>query len=563
MPQPTEDNRPQSVDGAPAATAAPDFELSRLAASGPAHPLWQRLKGHSLDDPRDARPLSVRLAQCTGWSAAHTQRVLHEYRRFLYLAVRLQGRVCPSEAVDEAWHAHLLDSSRYFGDFCPRVLQYTLHHVPSRGGADEGARHAGRYRATLLAYSHVFGEPPPADIWPDSATRFDERTRHLSSRTHWAVPKPAEWGPALERHGRTLRVWAVALSLPALLTIGCAQGRVTIQPGTSGADFLKLYLAALVAVVVFGIWRAARGQPASGGPVRSAGLVPVEHAYLAGGALRAVQTGLASLLQRGAIGINDGQGVLSPRELNALSGWLQRRQPPQHGRAAPSPGALFDSTPGAPAALGVWRALAPPSAGAHPLEHALFDAVRRGVAADRLPQDVRPALDSLHEEIHARGLLSSPGRGQRLRDPVDRAHQLLWAGLLVWGVLRIIHGLQHGRPVGLLIVLTVLSGVLLAFFRASLPNRRTREGREVVRRATLALRRRSNLGATDPLMPLALALVGTGALAIDMQPFRDAIAPMNRADNGGSGCGGATGCGGDGDGGSSDSSSGCGGCGGD
>ena len=129
-----------------ALTPAPDFELSRLAPSRPAHPLWQRLADHPFDDPRDARPLSARLSQNTGWRAAHTQRVLTEYRRFLYLAVRLQGRVCPSEAVDEAWHAHLLDSSRYFGDFCPRVLGYTLHHVPSRGGAEEGARRARSQR---------------------------------------------------------------------------------------------------------------------------------------------------------------------------------------------------------------------------------------------------------------------------------------------------------------------------------------------------------------------------------------------------------------------------------
>ena len=189
-----------------ATTPVPDFELSRLAPSRPAHPLWQRLADHPFDDPRDARPLSARLSQNTGWRAAHTQRVLTEYRRFLYLAVRLQGRVCPSEAVDEAWHAHLLDSSRYFGDFCPRVLGYTLHHVPSRGGAEEGARHASRYRATLLAYQPVFGEAPPADIWPAPEARFKERTRHVSSRTHWAFPKPTEWLSASRTSAA--RAWA-------------------------------------------------------------------------------------------------------------------------------------------------------------------------------------------------------------------------------------------------------------------------------------------------------------------------------------------------------------------
>ncbi|MBP8929560.1 MAG: hypothetical protein KBG45_12205, partial [Ottowia sp.] len=257
-----------------ATTPVPDFELSRLAPSRPAHPLWQRLADHPLDDPRDARPLSARLSQNTGWRAAHTQRVLTEYRRFLYLAVRLQGRVCPSEAVDEAWHAHLLDSRRYFGDFCPRVLGYTLHHVPSRGGAEEGARHASRYRATLLAYQHVFGEAPPADIWPAPEARFKERTRHVSSRTHWAFPKPTEWLSASRTSAA--RAWAIALSLPALLVLGCTQGRVTIQPGTSGPDFLNLYLLALIALAALGFWRSARGRPAAV-DVRTTGLQAVDH----------------------------------------------------------------------------------------------------------------------------------------------------------------------------------------------------------------------------------------------------------------------------------------------
>ena len=71
-------------------------------ARAPPCPLWQRLARHAWDDPQDARPFSARLRHTTGWSAAHIQRVLVEYRRFLYLAVRRRGRVCPSGAVDEA-----------------------------------------------------------------------------------------------------------------------------------------------------------------------------------------------------------------------------------------------------------------------------------------------------------------------------------------------------------------------------------------------------------------------------------------------------------------------------
>ena len=561
MPQLTGDNTLASAQRGAAATApAPDVERSRHATGRWAHPLWQRLASHPFDDARDARPLSARLMQSTGWNAAHTQRVLAEYRRFLYLAVRLQGRVCPSDAVDQAWHAHLLDSRRYFGNFCPRVLQFTLHHVPSRGGAAEAGRHASRYRTTLLAYQHVFGDAPPADIWPDPDARLAERTRHLSSRTHWAVPKPAGWlrrwrdrpdalaaGPARAaredavpapdgrpgdpQRGRlsfAVRAGAVALSLPALLMLGCAQGRITIQPGTSGADFLKAYLLALIALTAFGLWRAALGRPATVGVVRTSGLVPVEHAHLAGGALRAVHTALASLLQRGAISVSEAQD-------------------------APSPPVLPDG--GATPSLSAWRLHEPPPAAAHPLEHAVCDALRRGVPPEQLLDELQPVLDTLHEQLHARGLLTSPRRDQRLRDGVDSLHQGVWGLLLVWGLLRVVHGLQRGLPVALLIVLSVLGAWLLLAFRANLPHRRTREGRDLMRRATLALHRRSNLGLADPLMPLALALLGASVLGLEMQAFRAAIA-LHRSDGAGGcgGCGGSGGGGGDG---------GCSGCGGD
>ena len=82
----------------PVAPTRPSNPTSRE----PNCPLWQRLARHAWDDPQDARPFSARLRHTTGWSAAHTQRVLVEYRRFLYLAVRRRGRVCPSGAVDEA-----------------------------------------------------------------------------------------------------------------------------------------------------------------------------------------------------------------------------------------------------------------------------------------------------------------------------------------------------------------------------------------------------------------------------------------------------------------------------
>lgn len=280
-------------------------------AREPTCPLWQRLARHAWDDPQDARPFSARLRHTTGWSAAHTQRVLVEYRRFLYLAVRRRGRVCPSGAVDEAWHAHLLDTPRYFGAFCPQVLGTTLHHVPDRGsGTRDDAR---QYRATLRAYRWVFGEVPPADIWPAPAQRWAELRRHVDLRSHWLLPRPGHAGRAMGRaacgiwqaltqvNARAVRPWAMALILPLVLTLGCTQGRISIQPDVSGAAFLKGYFWTLVALLAVGIWRSARGRPSAQEPVRATRLNPIDVAYLNGGALRAVVTALARQWQREAI----------------------------------------------------------------------------------------------------------------------------------------------------------------------------------------------------------------------------------------------------------------------
>ena len=271
----------------------------------PSCALWQRLAAHGWDDAQDAHPLSRRLRQATGWNAAHAQRVLQEYRRFLYLAVRRRGRVCPSGAVDEAWHTHLLDTQRYFGDFCPQVLGSTLHHVPSRSRADTTG-HQRAYRATLRAYRWAFGQAPPADIWPPPAERFAARWQPVIRRTHWVLPRPAaalqmvaqgvrQWAQALP--ARAARPWAMALTLPVLLMLGCAQGR--LGPQASGPAFVNQYFWVLVALLIVGGWRAHQGQPARMQVVNAHQLDAIDYAYLVGGGLLAVSTGLARLLQRG------------------------------------------------------------------------------------------------------------------------------------------------------------------------------------------------------------------------------------------------------------------------
>ena len=126
--------------------------------------LWHRVAAHALDAPGVEEPLSVKLAQAEGWTPDFTQRVIEEYRRFLYLACISETQATPSEVIDRAWHMHLTFSRDYWDVLCADVLGRTLHHEPC-SGPSERPRYAEQYFATCAFYREEFGEDPPQDIW--------------------------------------------------------------------------------------------------------------------------------------------------------------------------------------------------------------------------------------------------------------------------------------------------------------------------------------------------------------------------------------------------------------
>ncbi|SFR78529.1 glycine-rich domain-containing protein [Sphingomonas jatrophae] len=171
-------------------------------------PVWQALAAMRIGPAGAALGFSERLARENGWSASEADRVMGEYRRFLYLAAN--GPVTPSDAVDQAWHLHLSYSRHYWDELCGRILRRPLHHGPTEGGTAEAARYHDRYVATLAAYQATFGGVAPADIWPTPADRFAVRGRRVDMATHWVVPRP------------TSRMIAALAVLPLLAA--CTQG---------------------------------------------------------------------------------------------------------------------------------------------------------------------------------------------------------------------------------------------------------------------------------------------------------------------------------------------------
>lgn len=167
-------------DGPP---ASKDFESD---------PLWRRLAAFDLDAADTRFPLSRRLAFENRWSLYFAHRVIGEYKRFCYLAVRAGHPVTPSDEVDQAWHLHLLYSESYWEAFCADVLNYPLHHGPTKGGGAEDRKFRDWYERTTSSYARIFGAPPPPDIWPAAAIRFDPRTSYqrVDTARHWLVPRP-------------------------------------------------------------------------------------------------------------------------------------------------------------------------------------------------------------------------------------------------------------------------------------------------------------------------------------------------------------------------------------
>jgi hypothetical protein len=191
--------------------------------------LFERLQAFAFDEPSAATPFTVRLARANGWTVARARRMVDEYRRFLWLAMRAGHKVSPSPSVDAVWHEHLCHTRSYWDGLCGRVLGRPLHHEPSRGGPGEAAKHAAMYAQTLASYRRWFGEPP-ADVWPPvvDGARF--------------VP----WARRRERAGRAA---AQAASILGLVGLASCSGAGGVGLGLAIAG-LVTFVAIVVAVVV-------------------------------------------------------------------------------------------------------------------------------------------------------------------------------------------------------------------------------------------------------------------------------------------------------------------------
>ncbi|UOQ50749.1 TIGR04222 domain-containing membrane protein [Hymenobacter cellulosivorans] len=471
--------------------------------------LWSRLEAFDLDG---TAPLSFthRLARDNGWNPAFARRVVHEYKKFVFLAVTCGHPVTPSDEVDQAWHQHLVYTRSYWEELCGQVLGFPLHHGPTKGGAAEGHKFRDWYAQTLQAYYTAFGTMPPADIWPPAAVRFGEAPyfRRVNLRRHWLLPRLQWPGPGFSRKSAGL------LALLALVLMGCT-AQLPLNPlNWYGQKFLAFYWLLCLTLLPLTLWWRHRGRGSEDSAAAEPSPTTYELVRLAEHGQRLPDSALAALAHAGKIELLPHQRAR--RSINA--------SPPTDAYE-----------------LVVWNRVLP--------EGSTLDSVRRWVM-----QPTLEAVQALDAGLEAKGWLLPEAERRRLNQPVTLT--LVVLGLL--GLAKVVVGLTRERPVGFLVA-TLLGLVVVAFYSYHQRAWATGRGTRVLREAAAVVRQeRYSEPVSTQYVALTVGMFGVQGLNIlGLNHVAVLLVPPGRHDAGyggdsGSSGGGDSGCG----------SSGCGGCGG-
>lgn len=461
--------------------------------------LWQRLESFQFDRTGAAFPFSERLARENGWTPFRAQRVLREYKRFLFLACAAGHPVSPSHDVDQAWHLHLTYTESYWSDLCAGVLKQRFHHQPTAGGDDEKSKFDNWYANTLASYEKFFGEPAPADLWPRGQTS-PRLWQWVDVQSHWVLPKP-RWPSVQNLAGAALILFAV----------GC--GAAANPFNLPGPDFLIFYSIFCIAVAGVAFWYRRKlmsemRPPAADG----AQLHPCELAYLAGRERLAVASAIASLEHKSLI------------ELQAAGTAIPKRRDP-----------LDDL---------------------HPLERTVFTAICASptVKVDKIIKNADLIFDMIRQRLADAGAIYPLRQSAR----VMLLPTLLSFIAPVIGVIKIIVGISRDRPIAILAGLTFTAAITFAFMFGRRPFQ-TPAGKQLLGKlrkedTSIATMAAYPAGMNPALPGMAVALYGMDALYAANPWYRRTLQPPASAD----GVGSAS-CGGDGGGGGG---AGCGGCGG-
>lgn len=475
--------------------------------------LYRRIQEFSVDKSDSDFPFSQRLARENGWADDYAQRVIDEYKKFAFLAVAADHPVTPSDQVDQVWHLHLVYTHSYWDEFCQKVLQQPLHHVPTCGGEREHAKFNKWYAKTLTSYEAFFGYQPPEDIWPAADVRFtrDIHFMRVNYQQSWILPKPHKgWqiGSIL------IVVLVLSLTAYAFLTPSELWNPLNFR----GSEFLRFYLVVVgVSVGLAYYLRLQLHQPTEVSFEALPQLNVYETAYLAAGGYRAINTAIFNLIQRGHLRLEP-----ETRSLELADDLLE------------------DS---------------------HPLEQVIMQAAQSDGHIGQVRPSALLSTKAINRSLETDGLLLNQTQAKRFR----LYPALVIFAVLALGMAKIGVGVLRHKPVGYLILICIFVGWLGYAFLKEQPLYRSRLGNRLLKtlRSEYSGFRKSASSESAPMPQpqFAVAFAVFGASVLAGSPLADLgniLAPIQVA--AGSWVANSYGCGGAGYGGSG--GGGCGGCGG-
>ena len=481
--------------------------------------LYKRIQAFALDRPDSQLSFSQRLAKDNGWSLGYTQRVIEEYKKFIFLAVAAGHPVTPSDQIDQVWHLHLTYTRLYWQEFCPKILQTTLHHEPTRGGSSEQLKFGSWYSKTLESYEQFFGHIPPIDIWPKPKDRFgrDLHFIRINTQQSWVLSKPnftVSFKPQLRKIG----IFTFLVFLSLMITSCQIISQIPNPINFTGSEFLTFYIFLGVMGIALAAWLRFYLCLVSANTKQQPDLNTYEIAFLAGGNHRLIMAAITSLVKQGYVEV------------------LKEKSP-------------FGRTQSKLVVTGKIDAIA------DPVEKAVAqDILATDGAIEQVFQKSKVMKDSIRSRLEQLGLFLSDA--QALKAQIYPS--LIVVILLGMGLCKMAVGISRDKPVGLLLI--CIFGLLVLGARFFVKPQRSRYGEIIFKDLTNRLQFLKTANSSDSELVLGVALFGATVLMADMAlaDLYQMLTPTAAASSGsGGGSGGSGGSDGDSDGGDS---VGCGGC---
>ena len=129
-------------------------------------PLWLKLNVMGMQGAQNFAPVMEMMQKQMGMNSEMASRVIEEYRKFLFLAMRAGHQVIPPGAVNDVWMQHMQSAQNFW-----EQLGQMITTQPLASGFDSKAfsAMADPWAATLASYEKIFGTKPPLDIWGQAA----------------------------------------------------------------------------------------------------------------------------------------------------------------------------------------------------------------------------------------------------------------------------------------------------------------------------------------------------------------------------------------------------------